>query len=363
MKRVLLLLFLSVMNLISAQEKTISGKLTGFQNNEKITLYDPEMMKTLDSTYIKNGTFKLKNTLEETPRIMFIIANNDLVFSAFIARENIEISGDKKDFNFGLYVKGSKFQKQKDILDYETKQYYIERDTLVKYMDDSDTTKTFLAIQKIKLKRIKEIDKATTEIVIKYIKQHSNSYYGLVNLSWYFDKFSKSEIQNFYNKADKKLQQSIHGKRIKTYLEVGKILEVGDPFHDFEAKGQDGKTHRLSEIKNSYILLDFNETYCGPCMESVSELKKIAAEYKDNIKIVSFCADKPQNIWQIGINRDKSDWLSLWDGKGVQGRTPIKYGSNGFPTFVLIDNAGIIIEIVKGYGKGDLEKMLKEKIK
>lgn len=346
-----------------ANGKFISGKLTGFQNGEKIKLYDPEIMKTLDSTYINNGNFKLKNPLGKTPKEMFIIANDDLVFICFIAGENVEISGDKKDFKFGLTVKGSIFQKEKDILDKETKKYNIERDTLEKYFDDSDTSKTYLALQKTKLKRINEIDKAKTEIAVKYIKQHSNNYYSLLFLFDYVDEFSKNEIQNLYNKSDKEHRESLYGKRIKTYLQVGKILEVGDAFYDFEAQGQDGKTHKLSEIKNNYILLDFNETYCGPCVASVSELKKIALEYKDNLKVVSFCADKPEDIWKKGLNRDHPNWLSLWDGKGTAGATVVKYGANGFPTFVLIDKNGKIVNTTKGYENGILEKMLKENIK
>ena len=86
-------------------------------------------------------------------------------------------------------------------------------------------------------------------------------------------------------------------------------------------------------------------------------------EYKDNLEIVSFCADKPENIWKTGLNRDKPTWLSLWDGKGTQGATVVKYGSNGFPTFILIDKAGKIVNILDGYGKGEIEKMLKENIK
>jgi thiol-disulfide isomerase/thioredoxin len=357
------ILFVFLTNGMYAQEKKISGKLTGFQNGEKIKLYDPEIMKTLDSTYIKNGNFKLKNPLGEMPELVFIIANDDLVCSAFIAGENIEISGDKKDFKFGLNFKSSEFQKEKDILDNETRNYWIERDTLERYMEDSDTSKAYLALQKIKLKRIKEIDKATTKIAVKYIRQHSNSYYGLLYLSYYVDEFSKKELQNFYNKAGEKLQQSIYGKKIKTFLEVGKIIEEGDAFFDFEAKGQDGKTHKLSEIKNSYILLDFNETYCGPCVESVNELKKIAVNYKEHLQIVSFCADKPEDIWKKGLNRDKPNWLSLWDGKGTQGSTVIKYGSKGFPTFVLIDKKGKIVNITVGFEKKILEKMLNENIK
>ena len=379
MKKVLLLLFITLINFISAQEihksikvkpnkseKTFSGKLTGFQNGDKISFYDPEIMKTLDSAYIKNGSFKLKNPLDETPKSIFILlstGSEDLVSIIFIAGENVEISGDKKDFKFNLNIKGSKFQKEKDLLEKETKKYQIERDSLEKYFDVSDTSKTYMELRKTKLNRVTEIDKTTDEITIKYIKEHTNTYYGLLNLSYYFDKFSKNEIQNLYNKVDKKYQQSIYGKRVKTFLDVGKILEVGDAYFDFEAKGQDGKIHKLSEIKDKYILLDFNETYCGPCAASVSELKNLASTYKDNLQIVSFCADKPENIWKTGLNRDKPNWLSLWDGNGTKGATVVKYGSNGFPTFILIDKAGKIVNILDGYGKGEIEKMLKENIK
>lgn len=375
MKKVVILLSLIVINFMSAQEvhkslkvkpntgNTFSGKLTGFQNGDKISFYDPEIMKTLDSTYLKNGSFTLKNPLGDTPQTIFIIINDDLIFIPFIAGENVQVSGDRKDFKFNLTVKGSKFQKEKELLQKETINYDIERDSLEKYFDDSDTSKTYLATQKIKLKRIKDIDKSTEQISLRYIKEHYNSYYGLLALSWYFDKFDKDEIKDFYNKADAKYQQSVYGKKVKTYIDVGKILEEGDAYFDFEAKGQDGKTHKLSEIKDKYILLDFNETYCGPCVASVSELKKVAAEYKDSLEIVSFCADTPEDIWKKGLSRDKPNWLSLWDGKGTGGPTVVKYGSDGFPTFVLINKTGTIIKIHLGFGKGDLEKLLKENIK
>ena len=293
MKKVILFILIFSMNFLSSQEKhnsikpksfeqekTFSGKLTGFNNGDKIKFYDPEIMKTLDSTYIVDGKFKLKNPLGKIPKIIFIITeseNKDFYTNPFIAGENIIVSGDKKDFRYNLNIKGSKFQKEKDILDKDTKKYHIERDSLEKYMfpTESDTTKTYLAIQKTKLNRIKEIDKITNEITLKYIKDNINSYYALLNLSFYLKKLPKSDIQDLYNKLGKEHKESIYGKRVKTFLEVGNILKEGDFYFDFEAKGQDNKTHKLSEIKDKYILLDFYETYCGPCVTSINELKKL----------------------------------------------------------------------------------------
>lgn len=373
MKNVLLILSITLINFISAQEihksmkvkseYTFSGKLTGFNEGDKISFYNPEIMKTLDSTYLKNGSFKLKNPLSDTPEIIFLIVNNDMVFIPFIAGENVTVSGDKKDFKFNLEVKGSKFQKEKELLDNQIKNHQIERDSLEKYFDDSDTSKTYAALQKVKLKRINEIDKITDSVSIKYIKENPNSYYALLILQGFYDKFSKDELLKFYSQLDNRHKASKYGKSFKTYIEVGKILEKGDPYFDFKAKGQDGKMHKLSEIKGRYILLDFNETYCGPCVASVGELKKVALHYKGQLEIVSFCADKPEDIWKTGLKRDKPEWLSLWDGKGTQGSTVVKYGTNGFPTFILIYKTGKIIDRIIGFEKGIIEKSLKENIK
>lgn len=385
MKKTILFLFLLLINLLSAQtkenstksiksrivskEKTFSGNLTGFKNGDKIKFYDPEIMKTLDSTYIIDGKFTLKNPLGKTPKIIFIIAESEkqeFYTNPFIAGENIIVSGDKKDFRYNLNIKGSKFQKEKEIFDKDTKKYHIERDSLEKYMfpSDSDTTKTYLAIQKTKLNRIKEIDKNTNEISLKFIKKNINNYYALLHLTFEFKKLPKTEIQDLYNKLDKEHKESVYGKRVKTFLEVGDILKEGDYYFDFEAIGQDNKTHKLSEFKDKYILLDFYETYCSPCAASVGELKKVAEQYKDKLQIVSFCADKPEDIWRKGINQNKIDWISLWDGKGTSGPTVLKYGSDGFPSFILIDKLGKIIKVdYSGYGEGSIEKLLKENIK
>ena len=129
MKKTILFLFLLLINLLSAQtkenstksiksrivskEKTFSGNLTGFKNGDKIKFYDPEIMKTLDSTYIIDGKFTLKNPLGKTPKIIFIIAESEkqeFYTNPFIAGENIIVSGDKKDFRYNLNIKGSKYQ-------------------------------------------------------------------------------------------------------------------------------------------------------------------------------------------------------------------------------------------------------------
>ncbi|MFI5138765.1 MAG: TlpA family protein disulfide reductase, partial [Sphingobacteriales bacterium] len=200
-------------------------------------------------------------------------------------------------------------------------------------------------------KVISKID-STDDIVTKnFIKTHLNSYEALNNLFYLKNRYPKDTLRQMYNSLTPKLMQSRFGQRINSYLKVGDILKKGDNFADFEAMDKDGAKHRLSEIKGKFILLDFSTTYCGPCIESIEDLKILSKKYADQVQIISFSGDGGKATWLKGINRDQPGWLSLWDGKGNYGETILKYGVTGYPSFFLIDPQGKIVSKWVGYGK------------
>jgi thioredoxin-related protein len=53
----------------------------------------------------------------------------------------------------------------------------------------------------------------------------------------------------------------------------------------------------------------------------------------------------------------------VWDGKGDNSETSLKYGVTGFPTFFLINPEGKIVTSIIGYGDGSLAKAIKGIIK
>ena len=162
-----------------------------------------------------------------------------------------------------------------------------------------------------------------------------------------------------YDSLKQPYKESIYGQHIATYLKVGDILRQGDSYSDFQAQDTSGQLHKISDIKGRYILLDFSGTYCGPCIESVKDMKDLNAQYPDKLSIVTFSQDAGKSTWLTGINRDKPTWLCLWDGKGTNSEVCLKYGVNGIPEFCLIDPKGKIIALFTGYGDGSLEKTVK----
>lgn len=360
-------LFFSIIT-ITAQNKTISGKISGFKNGDKVLLNDVEMMSFTDSTYIENGKFILKNKQTDVPNILYLTVESENEFysvSLFIANENVIINADKKDFPYNVKVFGSEHQDKMSILDNLTKSYDIERDEVVSFLRNpkTDTSETYKSLRIIKVERLHDIDKAIVDIKKDFIKSNLNTYAAIYELFYLRNSFNKNELQKFYDSLDAKYKSSVYGKRIKSYLKVGDPLKKGDLFSDFEAQDQFGKKRKFSEFTGKYVLLDFTETYCGPCVKSVKELKEVSESNAEKLTVISFYADKSEIIWKKGLQRDEPSWITLYDGKGTTGETLLKYGVFAYPTFFLIDPDGKIIENFFGYENQIIRTMIKNHLK
>lgn len=366
--QILLLILLFAGNATGQTGFTITAKLTGFPDGTKFYLEERETQMIIDSAACNGGIMHFKGRLHETPRLLSLsVTDNGKYYwcNVFIGNENVQVSGDKKDFPFYLKKTGSTSQNTYQILNDQTKWYYTRRDELVEQirpllMDSSKAAQTKVdSLWTL----VKPLDKVTVTMQLNFIKKHYNSYAGLNELFLQRKQFKKEEIQKMYNSLKAPYKNSSYGQRIYNYLKVGNILKTGDDYADFQALDTAGSMHRISSYNKKYILLDFTETYCGPCIYAVKELKELDSLYKEKLQIISFYADKSKDIWLTGVVRDQPSWLTLWDGKGTAGETVLKYGVGGYPTFFLIDPQGKIVWRGSGYGegfiKGSIEKYLR----
>jgi len=337
----------------------ISGDVTGFPDNTKIYLQNSGTQEIIDSTIINDNKFLFKGLLENPPEIVFIEGklNNQLIYTSLImGNEKIKIKADIKDFPYNVKVKGSKIQDDQNILTSKTKSLYMERDSLVKLF-----LKLSPEVQEKEGKeiwaRIRIIDHTTDSIRIDFIKSDINTYWGVICLGNLKSALPIDTVQALYNKLTPELKATKYAKVIEVYL-TEKISTIGDKYHDFKAINRNNDTIKFSDLIGKYILLDFTTAYCGPCIQSVEELKKINKSFTDSLLIVSFSGDVNKNVWLKSLERDSVSWISLWDGHGNYSETFIKYGIQGVPTFFLIDPKGIIIDKWVGYWKGALENKL-----
>lgn len=55
---------------------------------------------------------------------------------------------------------------------------------------------------------------------------------------------------------------------------------------DFELKGLDGKSYRLSDYRGKWVLVNYWATWCPPCREELPELEVFHNNHKDNDAVV-----------------------------------------------------------------------------
>lgn len=362
-------MFLFLTQICSSQQKTIIGNTTGFKNNTKVKLFDQELMKLFDSSYIQNNNFVFKNPItDSSPRILSIAIIDSIpkFIRLFISNENIKIYGDIKDFPYDIKIIGSKTQTEQNNFNLKIKSLQIERDEIVKFWksdvkDKNENYQSKLNESKIRAKRI---DRLIDSIKIKQINSKINSYVSLKELSYLKTQYSKNELEKIYSNLESKYKNSNDGISLLNYINIGEVIKENDFYSDFEAFDYNGIKHKLSEFNGKSILLDFTKEFCEPCEKAIKELKTIHENYSGKITIISFTGEKSKEFWKKGLIRNNIKWLSLWDGTGANGKTLMKYGVQGFPNFFLINNKGKIIEIIEGYSDGILkpkiEKLLNE---
>jgi len=355
MKKTLLSVVISSLTLaVSAQQFEIRANITGFSNGAKFYLTDPELNTSIDSAVIQNDHFVIKGHLDDAPKSLWVTRQADghyYYVTLLIGNETVDIKGDIKDMPYNMTVTGSKTQDEHNLLLSQTGPLYNKRNELVEQTRALTGDSAKIKSKEI-WKAIGKIDSTTYVVQKNFIVQNLNTYEALYQLFFIRGAF-KDSLQQMYNSLKPEFKRSTLGQRIATYLKVGDKLKEGDKFADFEAIDPNGKKHRLSDFKGKYILLDFSETYCGPCIQSVPDMQNIVKKYGDKMTVITFSGDRSKGLWLLGVKRDKPNWLSLWDGKGIYGETPLKYGVTGFPDFIVIDPDGKIVNNWMGYGKND----------
>lgn len=156
------------------------------------------------------------------------------------------------------------------------------------------------------------------------------------------DKMKQAE---FKTSLEEKVKD--HERMVKYYLEDAerRAKVMGRPAAEFETTDMDGKKVKLSDLNGQVVVLDFWYRGCGWCIKAMPQINQLAADF----------AGKPVAIFGMNTDRDEKDAKLVIQTLALRYPTlkaeglPEKFGVQGFPTLIVIDQQGKVADIHVGY--------------
>ena len=115
---------------------------------------------------------------------------------------------------------------------------------------------------------------------------------------------------------------------------------------DFHFTTVQGNNISSEQLGGKIVVLDFWATWCGPCRESIADLRELRKKYSsDQMMLISISADEDESKWRDFIAKQKMEWAQYWDRDGDVRQS---FGVHAFPTYIVINEQGVITQQIVG---------------
>ena len=135
------------------------------------------------------------------------------------------------------------------------------------------------------------------------------------------------------------------------------IIEVraGSPLQDFSFTDYDGKLRKLSEFRGKHVLLDIWGSWCGPCVADVPMMKKAYDRFRERgfeIVGLDYEFDRAADTVRPFLKEKDVRWVN-GTPESVKDLVHERLRITAFPTLILLDPQGVVIQTQPGQLRGN----------
>lgn len=368
MKKIVLVL-LTTLLVISCEKEgyQIAVNAEGVEDGKNVYLQiiTDNGIENLDTTQIKNGTFKFEGKLKEGIELGLVSIEQLSPMPFILENGSIKIKIDKDSIqksNLSGTYNNDKVQEYNDnIMVFINKRKQFQKENNDKYnnaVKENDT----ITINSL-IKSIEKFDNEKNLYDKKFITENIKSYFSCYLLQNIISKktLSNNEVIEIFNNFDESVKNTKTGKKIQEIIKNLNSTEIGSMAPDFSAKNPDGKEISLKESLGKVTIIDFWASWCGPCRK---ENPNVVAMYNElhskGLNIIGVSLDNPNGAqdWKDAIAKDGLIWNHVSNLQGWKDPIAVQYKVETIPATFILDASGKIV--AKDLRGDELKAKIKE---
>lgn len=209
--------------------------------------------------------------------------------------------------------------------------------------------------------RIEDLGKESVDVKKEFIKNNPDSYVSALTLE---DMMVRSEVKDdeavalFDDLDSETIEDASFYKDASERVDGIRATAPGSPAPKINSKNTyDGERFDLASLEGKYVVLDFWGTWCGPCIQGMPRMKEYLDKYEDDMEIVGIAQESDDGTrWKEFIDENQEyNWHHVLSRKDED--YILKYNVAGFPTKIIIDPEGKIVERFVGEDDSIYDKL------
>ncbi|MDE5795548.1 MAG: TlpA family protein disulfide reductase [Muribaculaceae bacterium] len=116
-----------------------------------------------------------------------------------------------------------------------------------------------------------------------------------------------------------------------------------------------GQKVSLSDFRGKWVILDFWGSWCVWCVRGFPHLKETYEQLKPELEVIGIDCGDTEEAWKAAVERFELPWVNVY--KPETDQLTEQYSVQGFPTKVIINPEGKIVNITTGEDPAFYERL------